>query len=439
MTAAWDHGRWVHKSRFGFHGTHSTKHHYFTVITYAIDPERMVGWDVECNVEWEQAANEWSLYFNAASLQALDEGWYSGPLELVPPGEDTWYWFMLDFGVTGVTRMKIWPDDGVTEEPDWMFSFQNYEYSLIDGDGFWSGSSWATTIYQVAIYNQMYPGPNGTSIKWDGHWEVVDEEATTPITMSPGLTSENPTFTGVASSSPDQSQTTTYQTSRSYAAGTLRVDLAGVTLRPGVDFIEVDPDAGTFIMFGRDDLSASITVQYSPSSNDLLPVTPHPVRPVPVTATGYGTALDGMNTLMASAAMALRRIGVSDATPAMVRGSQSDEDGLGTLADIAVAFTNMGEMLEWFGTTSWSDFAFKVNQSRGAILEGDYTQMVAEKRYSEYYTRHFLYINEQMPSGDWLGFDPLHEYGVVYTTEELQAFAVRADGLVNAAFTEITS
>jgi hypothetical protein len=438
--SAWDGGRWIHRSRVGFLGVDTQKDHYFTVITNAIDPGRMVGWDVECTVRYRHDEG-WTLYLDPAAIEGTEES-YSGPIEglAAPSDPDSWYFIVVDFGVSGQTRMKIWLESD-PEPEEWTASFPNHEYSLVDGLGFWGGASSAYTIYNVQMFNHMISGDTQTALKWDAHWSWECAGAYFDPTVF-----DIPVFVGASGE-----QASTYVTDYPYLAGSLRVWLDGAELRRNVDFVEVDPGDGTFRVMEGHDLSAHLTVEYLRRGSVPDYSGGNVYRPAPQLQYGWGTRFDGYNCTMACSAMALDRHTLGQNTayqgsprniPPNHRAYQDDQSEGTDVYDAATAWDRgWGETLQHVGTTSWADFVSKINEGRGAILQGIYGWMTQSKRFSSYALGHAIYINEQFSNGNFWGIDPLYRYPVVYTSADLQGFAIGAvsEDLVSAAFTRVTT
>lgn len=255
----------------------------------------------------------------------------------------------------------------------------------------------------------------------------------------------------------ENTQNSVYITRYPYVPGTLKIWFEGVSLTRGVDFLEADPASGSFTLTGSRDQSGFLMVEYERSSTTestgWVGTTGGEVyRPAPVLQYGWGSALDGYNCTMACGCMALDRhtlganttyTGSPRATPPIMRSYQNDQVGGSDLWDLATAWLNgWGQSLQLPSNYhTWSDFEGYINQGRGAVLAGTYGNLPSSKRFSSSFTGgHAIYINEQFSNGNFWGMDPLYRYPVIYTTAELQAYALGfvASGRVTAAFTQVT-
>ena len=98
--------------------------------------------------------------------------------------------------------------------------------------------------------------------------------------------------------------------------------------------------------------------------------------------------------------------------------------------------------MEYVGNTSFSDFATKITEGRGAVLLGMYEDLPETKRTTTSYAGpHALYINERAGLTDFIGYDPLYPYAITYSYADLTAFAedYPGPGLVRAGFTKVTT
>jgi len=248
-----------------------------------------------------------------------------------------------------------------------------------------------------------------------------------------------------------------YVTRYPYQSGTLELWTNGRRLRRGVDFWEVSPATGEFRLGDVRDLASTITAKYIRYGDALSTPTNTTggavYRPAPVLQYGWGSRLDGYNCTMACACMALdrhtkgrytQRSGDPKATPPVMRSYQDDQKGGTDLFDVSTAWDRgWDKVLHSPGTHPWNTFVDKINQGRGAILQGQYGNLPASKRFSSTFTKgHAIYINEQFSNGNFWGVDPLTRHPIVYTPAELQAYAEGLSfvksGYVSAAFTGIS-
>lgn len=239
-----------------------------------------------------------------------------------------------------------------------------------------------------------------------------------------------------------------------YRAGTLEVYYQGQKLVEGVDYFETDPLSGQFRVADSRDISSSLQVVYERYGSELTtaPSGGRVYRPAPVLQYGWGSRFDGYNCTMACGSMALDRHtlgaitalrGSPKATPPTLRSLQNDQSEGTDLYDVALAWQNGWNQTLTAGIYSWSGFVAQINSGRGAIVQGLYGALPASKRFSNSFTGgHAIYINEQLPSGNFWGYDPLYRQPVVYTASELQAYAQGlswvSSGHVSAGFTKVT-
>lgn len=265
-------------------------------------------------------------------------------------------------------------------------------------------------------------------------------------------------------------QESVYTTESAYLTGSLVVYLDGVPLVAGVGFEEVDPGAGTFRLL-IDEGEGIVTSSYLIDPGG-LPVSGEVAAGLVVTdetatsavtniyrpsgpqalAYGWGTALDGYNSLFASSALALERhtggtysafAGTPRSTPPEHRSQQTDQQQYADadVLDAAAAWqSGWSETMEHVGDMTWAGFESLIDEGRGAILMGMYEDMPTAKRYSTRTGVHTVYVNERFSNGNYLVYDPIRYYATIYTASELQSFAVGfpATGLVRAGFTQVT-
>lgn len=258
-----------------------------------------------------------------------------------------------------------------------------------------------------------------------------------------------------------------FQTGYPYIPGTLSVLVAGVTMTPGVDFIEVDPAAGTFqILDTTADLSQGMTVTYQRTVGS-NPVPPEPGTtsglPVDVGGTayrprgqrqlGWGTKWDGVNCGMTSSAMALDRHTLGafsdingyplDNPPNMRNFSGVTEVRGTTMGEAVTAWANgWGESLIYPGYTTFDFFVRQIQSGRGAMAAGDYGSLpIYLKKQLNFNGPHAIFINEQLSDGSFWGFDPLGRAPIVYPYSTLQTYmqTFTGSGHVVASYTKITA
>jgi hypothetical protein len=369
---------------------------------------------------------------NDAYGRGPNEQWWSSQDFVLSP--DTDYYILFDGGTTDRVRFKIWPvgDD----EPSWMADLpvSVYQDTFTPDGNDWNEVSveWGAVDY-------------GTGIYLDAWWYL---DATGAV-ASGGIgrfIAETPT------QDLRNGETDLYLTSYPYMTGTLVVYLDGTRLREGMDFIEVAPAAGSFRVFDAQGAGTSLYVLYERAGTVPSPGSETTYRPAVQLMYGWGTEFDAWNALFACSAMALDRhtqgtytatTGTPRSTPPEHRDQQS-QAGYGNLLGIAEAWGNgWGETLHSPGIISWSNFVAKVDEGRGAIIQGMYGALPASKRFADIDRLHALYINERLSDGSFWGYDPIRPYGVIYAAGELQDFTEAlgfvSPGDASAAFTQVTS
>jgi len=352
-------------------------------------------------------------------------------------------------------KVKVWKEG--TPEPDWMYediiamckgnatTYLGYAHE---------GSSYLGTKFMPDMLNMLVEGfqwdtvdpedppPFEDETSIDAIWAMV-EEIGTGIGQ---ITSEFPIF-----DSDDRTEAGLYVTRYPYRPGSLVVYFEGIRLRSGVDYIETDPSSGQFRILGDRDISSVLTVKYTREGTVENATGGNVYRPGAVLQYGWGTPLDGYNCGMACSVMALDRhtlggytpwVGSPRSTPPNHRGFQYDQTGGTDLFDIATAWANgWGETLQDVGVSTYAHFITRVEEGRGAILQGLYSLLPANKRFSSFTGPHAIYINERFANGNFLGYDPLYRYPVLYTTDELGVYGgglpYTGLGNVSAAYTRI--
>jgi hypothetical protein len=439
--AAWCHGRFILKARFQFGGPDTRKVHRLDLQVRGFDIGQGIGWDVECLLAYGAPDSiypyGWDIYFDPAPDLYHDD-YVSEPIpDVPPPGEDDWYYIVVDFGVSGNTQMKFWKDG--EPEPGWRYTLPNKQYLLAGDDwGTWAGYGTATNQLVLGLTNYMYPSANSSVLRLDAIW-AVDE-----TNILSGIVIEAPVM-----DTTEDAETGSYHTKYPYVPGTLAVYFQGVRLRAGVDYIETDPATGAFRVLDERDLSGGLYVTYR-RAGSTSGSTGEVYRPAPVMQRGWGTALDGYNCMMACSVMALDRHtlgaftpyrGDPRSTPPSHRSHQDDQVTGADLSDIATAWRRGWDQDFYVvGTTTFGHFTDLLNEGRGAIVAGLYSSLPASKRYSDFTGPHGIYVNEQFENGNFWVCDPLYRFPVIYTYSELWSYAASLAGSGNiiVGFTRVT-
>jgi hypothetical protein len=147
---------------------------------------------------------------------------------------------------------------------------------------------------------------------------------------------------------------------------------------------------------------------------------------------------------MASSAIALDRHteGAKTATPPQMRAAQLDQSGGTDLADAAYAWSHgWSETLSVRYGLSWASFAAKINEGRGAIVQGMYSEVphpyTAQPSFDG---PHAVYVNEFNADGYALVYDPLATGPKWWPSAVLSDYALTfGGGTVNAGFTQDTN
>jgi hypothetical protein len=234
-----------------------------------------------------------------------------------------------------------------------------------------------------------------------------------------------------------------YYTRFPYAPGSLKVFVAGVPLRAGQEFWELDPTTGHFkvhiagtgiytegqfeVQYLITDPTAAPHPGYTGFYDDYTDDTPHPdsveggrvYRPRFQSQLGWRTAHDAYNCAAAGGAIFLDRqtMGGRQLTPPAIRtasGISTVGEGI-SLQDIADLMEDTyEEQISNPGPISWEVFKKTVNGGRGAMLTGNSSALVAWNLHarSEYTGEpflgfHTLFVNEIRKSDGYLFvYDP---------------------------------
>jgi hypothetical protein len=369
---------------------------------------------------------------------------------------DTDYYLRIEYGAEVTDedsnlktfRVKLWKTS--VSEPGWLIDHHMPMYRV--------GSSMTTYLghpnEQGANDNDLVVdaidfvtklGANDERIGFDGWWEYATGVGVEPVQYTGG------TAIDYAVMLDTNGVTATMVTSAPYAPGSLEVIHNGITLRPGIDFIELDPEAGTFIInvspatgFG---VSQGIVVKYEPAGEFGTTASASiTYRPDIVLLHGWGSINDPYNAAMACSAMALDRhtsgtyskfTGSPRSNPLTHRTySGLADETVSSVSDAANAWSAGWSQTLVTGTYTWSEFDAMLAEGRGAILAGDVDELEDWGAVSG----HCLYINDMPEDGFYFGYDPRHGYPLLYTQSELQAYAVghTVAGKVVAGFTAVT-
>jgi len=325
----------------------------------------------------------------------------------------------------------------IEDDEHLYFYSDTYDYTLLSGEVEWTIPGTGPDRVGIQGSAQLFSDP--FTVDWDWVQVCVGEESIVyPGAATSGVTytSEEPGATGV------------YVTTYPYQSGTLKLYDQGTLLRPGSDFVELEPANGTFRVYNSQDLSGSLRATYTRYGSGILLGTGGTVyRPPVILQYGWGTRFDGYNCTMACSAMALARHtnGGIITTPPQHRSNQDDQVGGTDLYDVAVAWSRGWDQAFAYTVSDWGALVQKLNEGRGVILQGDYGALPADKRFSSSYTGgHAIYLNEQFSNGYIWGADPLYKYPCVYTPEELIAYAhgmvINGEtGRVSFGYTRVTT
>jgi hypothetical protein len=166
-------------------------------------------------------------------------------------------------------------------------------------------------------------------------------------------------------------------------------------------------------------------------------------RPAHVRQLGWGTSFDGLNCTMASACIALDRhtLGAKTATPPEMRAAQLDQSGGTDLNDADYAWNHgWNENLNVQYGVSWNTFMSMINNGRGAIVQGYYSQVPSYlKAQQNFNGGHAVYVNEFSSTGNALVYDPLAKSARWWPASVVRDYAEAfGGGNVSAGFTQIT-
>lgn len=257
-----------------------------------------------------------------------------------------------------------------------------------------------------------------------------------------------------------------YQTAWSYAPGSLEVWFQGVALRRGTDFWELDPEQGTFRIapdapgLASVDRSDDLTIRYDRVGSDRTNPAPiggdigepgggssgHPYRPAKQQQLGWGTPFDGTNCRATASAMCLDRHSLGSysstrgsprSTPPNIRYYSGNRALVGGLLsrDIVRAWkVGWNQTLSYPGFHSWSYFRAAIREGRGAEFAGIYGVLPASLRFTRtgFNGPHSIYVNEELPNGNYLVFDPLTNKSLVYTPQQLLSYGQAFTGIPGA-------
>jgi len=398
---------------------------------------------IDDGITYFEVFEPWSHYW------FRDAPAYDGAWENLQPDVD--YYLRISFGMTihdatahsRTISIKYWLVDGV-EPSGWVIEdvMPMYKAGADTHLGFANNTGWITGGFTGRTEFSL--GPTAASGGWTGIDAVWVYGGGTIVT-TPG---EIPTFDGTGNE-----EASLYVTRLPYMPGTLVVHFEGIRLRLGIDYIETDPSSGQFRILGDRDISTGLSVTYVRAGTEAGTSGGEVYRPAPILQYGWGTPLDGYNSVMACSAMALDRhtqgaytayVGDPRSTPPIHRSFQPDQSGPVDLDAVTTAWSaGWSQTLYNPGVSSFAFFESKVGEGRGAILQGSYALLPASKRFSSFTGAHALFINERFENGNYLGYDPLYRYPVIYTTAELESYASgllsTGVGLVSAAFTGVTS
>jgi hypothetical protein len=340
-------------------------------------------------------------------------------------------------------RVKLWkdadPEPAAWDIDHFMGTYRYGQETYLGHPNETSG--WGGDENNDMLEIDSWPGEVGIQ----GLWRYGAGECITISDVTSNDVAESPKFISA------QGDRSNYQTQYPYVAGTLKVYVGGAQQMAG-DFLETTPATGMFALFDPNDRSSNMYVTYVRSSSDANYASTGTYRPKPVTQYGWGSALDGHNCNMAAGCVALDRHtlgnnsstkGTPRATPPIMRSYQYDQSGGTDLGDLATAWSNGWQQTLQHGLFSWATFVANIRGNRGAVLHGRYANLPASKRFSDTFLGgHALFINEELTTGHFLGFDPLTSASVVYSAAELQAYAEGLSwvgaGQVSAGFTRVT-
>jgi hypothetical protein len=267
--------------------------------------------------------------------------------------------------------------------------------------------------------------------------------------------------------------TNMWQTEYPYVPGTLEVFINGLRLKPGIDFQETNPSNGIFTILGAIPVGGSVTVRYRASSlthttrpssggtsgGGAPPPGPPPpqgtvYRPRHLSQFGWHSAGDSYNCNMASSAMLLERdsMGANSPTSGYPRNTPpnmrlysgtSPTSATGPPDALRAWQNGWGKSFFWpSGWRSWDNFLGWLNQGRGASMAGHYWILDANYHYlksSNFEGDHQLYVNEQLPNGDFVVDDPLASGAAVWPYEAVKLYYLsRGPGYYQAYYSRIT-
>lgn len=268
--------------------------------------------------------------------------------------------------------------------------------------------------------------------------------------------------------------TITYQTQHPYAPGSLQLSFQGQALVKGVDYDELDPRAGTFIVYRLvpEENAGELYVEYygygdqntvplpgvPPTEPGMPPPTPLPgpggfYRPANQRQFGWGTVYDSVNCNMACSAMLLDRhtlgantryVGYPQSIPPSHRFYSNVTAITGTGHDDAARAwkRGWGQSYTYPGPVGWSYWVFQVQSGRGSTVFGRYSAMDSQYKKSRTYDGpHAIYINEQLQDGSFWGYDPIVGYPIVYPYSVLYNYARSyhgTDSRIEAGYSRIT-
>lgn len=440
---------------------------------------------------------------------------------------NTDYYLLVDAGTEGVLRHKLWaasqtePEMWEEDTPrDHSNDLLNNVYTPFDGGPPFTpdDQQYPSEESHGRMLSIQFFAKGADTAGIDAIWAPRAQQTVSWTSIR----SETPRLISTDGTAP------LYATASPYVPGTLVVYREGIRLRPGIDYIEVSPTAGTFRVIGSDtDYANSLSVEYTaagdpfsttpntgvstegtggsvvggifsdPSANFdssvigstivingvgyiVVAVTdaqtlvieevgnsgtappdtpPGPwyiaiadvvYRPAPVILHGWGTEMDPWNALMACSATALDRAtsgafsvfnGTPRSTPANHRQYANPATMAGTLQDLATGWQAGWSKTLLVQPGNWSQFVSMIDLGRGAIILGTYANLPPNKRFGSFSTPHALFINDRLPSGAFWGVDPLTSYPVIYTEEQLRAYAEGFvyPGRIEAAFTQVTT